>query len=99
MSRPVQLPENFSACERGNVLLSCGSDYVGWMRLGKGLWLEVSLCPDNYPALNVATIERTDEQLAEHIRTKVGWTVHKLNLEGCEVSIDSANEIIERPES
>jgi hypothetical protein len=85
------LPNYWSACERGNTLLSTGEgNIIAWLSLGdNNMRLEVSYCPDNYPALNVKVVNLTDTQLAEHINTKLqGWLIHKCNIEGVETELN-----------
>jgi hypothetical protein len=71
-------------CERGNTLLETGEgNMVAWLDLEGNHRLQVSWCPDNYPALNVSVIELTDEQLAAHINDKCGgWLIRKCNIDG-----------------
>ena len=79
---------DWSACERGNVLLetSDGSDFQAYLRGDEeNEWLEISYREENYPSLNVALRSMTDEELAEHITlTFVGWYARKMNLAGVE---------------
>lgn len=91
---PVQLPDDFHACERGNVYLTSNENlnHIAWFRLqrydsgdfaGKSVWLQVSVVPENYPSVNVSTIFATDVELAEHINTECeGFIVRKINLAG-----------------
>ena len=59
------------ATERGNILLVHNEEkwINSWIRLPEPhRWLQISFRDCNYPALNVSTIEVTDEALAAHIR-------------------------------
>ena len=77
---------NICETERGNTLLVNGDSFVAWLDLGNHVRLEVSWVPDNYPALNVQTIKRTQEELAEHINTRcVGWDVRKCHIDGVNI--------------
>lgn len=95
-----------SVTERGNILLVHSEEnwINAWIRLPEPdiklkdrakPWLEISFRDCNYPALNVQTIEVTDEDLAKHIRKEFGgglWSVNKMNLAGV---VNEDNEIIE----
>ena len=80
---------DFRACERGNVFLQVqeGADFQAYLRgEEENEWLEVSYREENYPALNVAVLSITDEDLAEHISLHfVGWYARKANLDGLNV--------------
>ena len=83
--------------ERGNTLLVNGDSFVAWLGMGGNKRLEVSWVPDNYPSLNVQTIERTDAELAEHINTKCcGWYVRKCNIAG--LNVDWAGNVADPQE-
>ena len=88
---PIRVaPKAFNECERGNTLLHDGNGgFVAWFVQEDDQLLEISYQPDNYPKLNVNTVELTDEQLAEHINQKCqGWTIDKLNVVGVNVDGD-----------
>jgi len=98
--KTVQLPADFHACERGNVMLSNDDNYISWLTIGPDQRLEFSFCPDNYPKLNVKLVEMTNEQLCDYIQSKlVGWTSHKLNLGEHEVATNADGIVLNRPES
>ena len=81
----MNLPDDWHACERGNTMLATGEgNFVAWLDMDdEGHRLEVSYAPDNYPALNVAVVNLSDEELADHINEKLqGWIVQKCNIEG-----------------
>lgn len=79
------------ATERGNILLAHDEEFWlnAWLRLpGENQWLQISYRRENYPALHVATVTITDENLAAHIRKEFGgglWYARKLNIEGVTV--------------
>lgn len=87
-----------NATERGNILLTHTEEnwINAWIRLPEpNRWLQVAFRDCNYPALNVTTIEVTDEDLAAHIRKDFAgglWHVNKMNLDGV---LDAHGEIIE----
>ena len=77
-------------CERGNILLSHDEEpwMNAWLRLLGDKWLQISYRPCNYPALDVSTVNISDEDLAEHIRTEFEgglWYASKMNIEGVEL--------------
>jgi hypothetical protein len=74
----------FSATERGNVYLVRGDDHLAYYRVGFNVWIEVSVCPENYPATSCATVKMTDDELKSHCNNAVqndGWEYVKNNLE------------------
>ena len=83
----IELPNTWTACERGNTMLSSGDgDMVAWLSLPQGCRLEISFCPDNYPALNVRVTDLGDDQLADHINTNLkGWIVERCNISNVHV--------------
>lgn len=87
---PPLLEATDHLCERGNTLLVTGEgNMVAWLDLLGDQRLQVSWCPDNYPALNVTVVTLTDAQLAEHINTRCGgWLIRKCNIEGVNVEGD-----------
>jgi phage-related protein len=69
--------------DRGNTLLVRNESMVGWLEVKRNVYLEVAWNPDNYPALNVTMIERTPEEIVEHINKNLtGWFVRKANFNG-----------------
>ena len=75
--------DDLSLCERGNTLLVDGPNMVAWLSLQGSDRLEVSWCPDNYPALTVQVVRISDAELATHINTElVDWTILKCQLSG-----------------
>lgn len=86
---PPLLESTDHLCERGNTLLEMDGSMVAWLDLVDDQRLEVSWCPNNYPALNVSVVSLTDEQLASHINSKCrGWIIRKCNVEGVNVDGD-----------
>ncbi len=83
---PIELPDDWSECERGNTLLSSsdGMSHVAYIELPSGHLLEVSLAPENYPALNVQVLPPdTRQKTLAHIGRLVyddHWVVRKCNL-------------------
>lgn len=70
------LPVGWSATERGHNMLGRGMDILAYYACGPDAWLEVSYCPENYPATSVATIQRTEQELLDHCNKAVaddGW--------------------------
>jgi hypothetical protein len=71
--RQIHLPEDWSACERGNVWIFApqteGDKHLAYLKLPFDLdmWLEVSIVPENWPGLNVKVVTLTEPQLAAHI--------------------------------
>jgi hypothetical protein len=59
-----------------------GPNMVAWLDVEGDARLEVSYCPDNYPALNVRLCTLTDGVLAAHVLKLVeeGWTLQKCNV-------------------
>lgn len=87
----IQLPVDWSACERGNTLLSSGEgNVIGWLDLPGGEFrLEMAYTPDNYPGLNVRVVKLSDAELAEHINSQLGgWLVHKCNVGGVRLELN-----------
>ncbi|MFW6159378.1 MAG: hypothetical protein ACOC8E_08485 [Planctomycetota bacterium] len=83
-------------CERGGALLLSpkGAGMLAYLPVADEAWLEVSLQEENYPALYVSLVRRTEAELAEHINRRfggTGWFVRKMNIDGVEV--DSANRV------
>lgn len=96
-----QLPEDWSACERGNVyVVSPDGQHLAYFKMQEQAtkfednWLEVSLAPENYPAFNVAVVKFTEEELAVHIRDNCdGWLIKKMNILGVDQYDGSDNDI------
>ncbi len=89
-----ELPVGFATNERGNVFLTLDDMYLAWYRCGLGVWLEVSICPCNYPATSVSTFRATDEELITHLQEHcVGWDVMKINLDGAEAILTDEGTI------
>jgi hypothetical protein len=94
---------DFSDCERGNIWL-VNDDltiHLAYIRLGQDdnndkpvyAWLEISICTDNYPGLNVSLAHKTEVDLAMHIvKTCEGMFARKCNIEG--VKLDSGNRVV-----
>jgi hypothetical protein len=95
----IQLPEDWSACERGNVyVVSPEGQHLAYFKtqeqarnfednlpVREWYWLEVSLAPENYPAFNVAVVKFTEEELVAHIHDNCdSWIVKKMNIIGVE---------------
>jgi hypothetical protein len=83
-------------CERGGTLLVADNgDIQAWLPLaGEAEWREISWRQENYPALHVAEVTATKDELAKFIQTNyVGWTMRKLNLPG--IALDTDGVVIE----
>jgi len=81
---PESLPPGFSATERGNNLLARGMDILGYYDCGPDTWIEVSYCPENYPATSVSIVTMTNAELLAHCNKAIaedGWEWVKNNLE------------------
>lgn len=80
----VTLPEGFSECERGNVLLiGEEGELNAYVRLSGGVWLETTLRLNNYPSFTTGTFKATDAELVGHIRQRCqGMYVRKMNVDG-----------------
>ena len=83
---------DFYGCERGNTLLvSEGGNFIAWLKLDDGYYLEVSWVSENYPSLQTAPINSSEEELVAHIHSKCGgYYVRKCNLAGVRYSDDNA---------
>lgn len=81
---PITIPDNFAECERGNTLLTDDEgNMVAWITLDGELRMQVSWCPDDYPALRLSLVKLDDERLAAHINERCrGWLIRKCNVEG-----------------
>lgn len=93
----IEQLKHFAATDRGNVMLTCEDcdDFSFYGRLPSGGWLEVTYRLGNYPKVNVAALDISDEQLAQHINDKLqGWFVDKANVNG--LNIDQAGCIAEQ---
>ena len=89
------IEKGWHANERGNVYLVDNDMYGGrkelaWLRTDtENEWLEVSVCPSNYPALNCQVISLSDTELANHINENCqGYLILKMNIEGVETDGD-----------
>ena len=80
--------------ERGNVSLSLGPSAVIWILSGSEVVQEIAYTPDNYPAWSVCNATNMSLKcLADHINENLqGWYVHKMNIEGVNVSEDGTVE-------
>lgn len=97
------IEKGWHACERGNVYLVDNDIYgnrkeLAWLRTDtENEWLEVSVCPSNYPALNCRIIELSDTELANHINENCqGYLILKRNLKGVNVDGDYVAEAEEK---
>ena len=84
---------DINASERGNILLVHDEEFYlnAWIRLPDSQWLQIAYRNDKYPALEVSTINITDEALATHINKEFGgglWRVRNLNIDGVNVEDD-----------
>lgn len=93
MPAELMQPEfEINETERGNIYLAHVEEnwHNAWIRVaGDDRWLQISIRPCNYPALDVSTVTITDEDLAKHIREQFGgglWIALKMNIEGVEVA-------------
>jgi hypothetical protein len=89
----MEIPNDWFANERGNTWLMDDDDnHVMWVNVTPFIRMEVSICPNDYPGLNICVLseaESTDEHLAKHIHEKcIGWYVRKCNIEGVVVDSD-----------
>jgi len=78
------IEEGLCETERGNNYLVRGMSHLAYYKVGDGIWLEVSICPENYPATQVQTVKMTDADLLAHCKKAVeddGWEWVKNNLE------------------
>ena len=69
--------------ERGNTWLIADEEgwHAIWIDNGENSYLEITVTPCNYPGFQMAVIERTPQQLAEHIHKNCnGWLVRKCNI-------------------
>jgi hypothetical protein len=83
-----------SLCERGNTWLT-GDDggHYALFDIGHAELLEVSITPDNYPGFSVTRIQKTEEELAAHIKEHfAGWYARKCHIDGVEV--DEGGQVI-----
>ena len=96
--RGVFIPESFVATERGNTLLQAESlspNLVAWVELVPGVRLEIEIVLANSPALHVGIHTKTEEELAEHIRTNLGgWFCHRCDLESVELQFDGDSVVV-----
>lgn len=75
-------------CERGNTWLSNDGSHIAWFDQGessngKRTWLEVSVCPGNYPGFNVRITVATEQEIRNHIHNRCsGWFVNRCNIPG-----------------
>ena len=85
----IEQLKGFSACDRGNVLLSGvdGDVFNAYLRLPGGGFLEITYRPENYPKVNVAALDITEEYLARHINKRCrGMFADKANVEGLDLN-------------
>lgn len=92
--KSLAIPPDFVDTERGNTWLiqedGYNTNHVAWILLWQNTepdkpsaYLEVSVTPANYPGFYVGRVDRTSEQLREHIQVKLqGWQVRKCNIPG-----------------
>lgn len=76
-------------CERGNIYLMHTEEnyHNAWFRVGDDHYIQLSIRPRNYPAIDLSLIKISEEKLAEHIRKEFGggsWYAMKLNIKGVE---------------
>lgn len=90
----MEIPNDWFANERGNTwLVDDDGNHVMWVNITDKIRMEISICPQNYPGLNVCILSlehSTDEHLAKHIHEKcVGWYARKCNIEGVRIEDDT----------
>ena len=78
------MDSNFYACERGNTLLvSEPGNFVAWLELDDGYYLEISWVSENYPSLHVSPIHLTEEEIVSHINKQCGdYYIRKCHFKG-----------------
>ena len=78
------LNQDFSECERGNVLLTHTEEdmFNAWIQLDGDIRLEIAWRPQNYPSLTVQLVKCSDEELWQHLIKEFStmWNISKLNL-------------------
>lgn len=95
------LPPDWADCERGNTYLVSddGDSRIAWITLAGSLRLEIDIVSDNYPALTVRLVDKTDAELATHILRELGgWYVKKINLNDPRLANLSAGDQIDEVE-
>ena len=79
----VMIPDDWTANERGNILLTNEDAFAAWLLIDENHRLFVRYNPNNYPSISVAINVATVDSLARHIqRNYEGWTADKLNIDG-----------------
>lgn len=84
----IELPVDFSACERGNTwLISEDGQHLAFIDVPDSKRrLSISIFPENYPGLNIQLLseeDSTDEAIAKRINLNyVGWHIRKCNVNG-----------------
>lgn len=96
----MEIPNDWFANERGNTwLMDDDGNHVMWVNVTDKIRMEISVCPQNYPGLNVCILSlehSSDEHLAKHIHEKcVGWYARKCNIEGVRIEDDMIADISE----
>jgi hypothetical protein len=96
----MEIPNDWFANERGNTwLMDDDGNHVMWVNVTDKIRMEISICPRDYPGLNVCVLseqESTDEHLSKHIHEKcVGWYARKCNIEGVRIEDDMIADISE----
>lgn len=96
----MEIPNDWFANERGNTwLMDDDGNHVMWVDVTPTTRMEISICPRDYPGLNVCMLteqESTDEHLAKHIHEKcVGWYARKCNIEGVKIQDETIADISE----
>jgi hypothetical protein len=96
----MEIPDDWFSNERGNTwLVNDDGNHVAWLDMTPTIRMEISICPGNYPGLNVCMLseaESTDEHLAKHIHENcIGWYVRKCNIQGVRIEDDEVADISE----
>ena len=94
----IQLPADWSACERGNVyVVSPDGQHLAYFKMQDlrtdnnefgDYWLEVSLASENYPSFNVAVVKFSEKELVDlfcwtlTLKKKAIWVSNQLKLIG-----------------
>ena len=96
----MEIPNDWFANERGNTwLMDDDGNHVMWVYVTPTIRMEISICPRDYPGLNVCLLtkeESTDEHLAKHIHEKcAGWYARKCNIKGVTIEDDMIVDVSE----
>lgn len=80
----LQVGDHF--CERGETWLTKDDQHIAWFHIINSMWMEVEVCPGNYPGFNVNIVCIEEAELAAHIqKVCAGWIARKCNVKGVEL--------------